>query len=413
MPFMVLGYATRDMQRLGFLKLIVKKVVSAPSSNLNNIGLDLIDTVSRKINIKLNEDRVLYIKRRLQARVYDGLKTAAKAYLTSGQFEENVLMEIQDVYLADPKLPSQLGKLVKDDWKTYPLLGINLNLIRAGTFSPTTRAHSLLRFTSNQEILAFSEHDSEVNPFILNKEQSLVFLYSFFENDWEVVIPLMNLLSERQENFSEREAGDLLPGIFRKIAKKYQRRSLSIELRQKLSSLEQSASSIEKYANVTNYSSATAREEQVRVRLEPYVDIGILTKPDPLKYEYSFSGFGKSLVNQINKIDDDEGNGEFLTRNFFSVVANAWDMSPLLLTKPEEIIPYLRSSWKDVASSSGYAPIEEISVVAGINALVNENICIEIDNARNALITYQKANPYKVRFTVDRLGALAHVKFLD
>jgi Skp family chaperone for outer membrane proteins len=37
----------------------------------------------------------------------------------------------------------------------------------------------------------------------------------------------------------------------------------------------------------------------------------------------------------------------------------------------------------------------------------------KIATARQALIGYQKANPYKVRFTVDRMGVLAHARFLE
>jgi hypothetical protein len=33
--------------------------------------------------------------------------------------------------------------------------------------------------------------------------------------------------------------------------------------------------------------------------------------------------------------------------------------------------------------------------------------------AREAIIAYQKANPYQVRFTVNRMGVLAHARFLE
>jgi hypothetical protein len=44
---------------------------------------------------------------------------------------------------------------------------------------------------------------------------------------------------------------------------------------------------------------------------------------------------------------------------------------------------------------------------------LNERRWFEIALARETLIAYQKANPYKVRFTVDRMGVLAHARFME
>jgi hypothetical protein len=68
---------------------------------------------------------------------------------------------------------------------------------------------------------------------------------------------------------------------------------------------------------------------------------------------------------------------------------------------------------KVISSSSGYAPIEELALMGGIWALIDDQSIIEPGIARETLISYQKTNPYKVRFTVDRSGTLAHARFMD
>jgi hypothetical protein len=68
----------------------------------------------------------------------------------------------------------------------------------------------------------------------------------------------------------------------------------------------------------------------------------------------------------------------------------------------------LYRAWKSIKSPDGYAPIEELALVAGIEALLDHRHILEVATAREALIAYQKANPYQVRFTVNRLGVLAH-----
>ena len=76
-------------------------------------------------------------------------------------------------------------------------------------------------------------------------------------------------------------------------------------------------------------------------------------------------------------------------------------------------MPYLERAWQAIQSAGGYAPIEEMALIAGIEALLEHSLVIEPAVAREAIIAYQKANPYRVRFTVDRMGTLAHARFLE
>jgi hypothetical protein len=131
-----------------------------------------------------------------------------------------------------------------------------------------------------------------------------------------------------------------------------------------------------------------------------------------MKYEYAFSEIGKHWANAFRGDEDSAAIEEFLTRRFFHTAAHAWHV-PVRELLPEEMIPYLQRAAKAISSSSGYAPIEELALVGGIWALTDDHSIMEPGAAREALIAYQKTNPYKVRFTVDRSGALAHARFMD
>jgi hypothetical protein len=220
------------------------------------------------------------------------------------------------------------------------------------------------------------------------------------------------LTSDFPATFSEREAGDLLPPIIRNVIFRYKNKLIPVDLRKRLESLGKSADSIEHQLNVQNYTSVSAREENARVRIEPIVDLGLFQKENPLRYEYSLSGSGKILAGTFSGDEDSTAIGNFLHQRFFSTMAKAQGIEADSISA-EDIIPSLQISWKTISSSNGYAPIEEIALLSGIKALVDQKQIIEIGIAREALIAFQKANPYKVRFTVDRLGALAHAKFID
>jgi hypothetical protein len=384
------------------------------SSNLDNIGNDLVEMASRKYRVQLDATKANYIKVRLSDRAYKTLKDQADNWIKNGGEPPVIQMELQDLYLSDPTLPSQVGKLVKEDWRKYPALGINLGLIRAGTYSANTRAISLLHFTPEVEIQAFQEYLPVSNPFHLDFKQGYLLLYSLLQGDGEVAAPLfVQLAKSGQSVFNDRFVGDYLPEIYQAVSVHHRNRAIGVEMRERLQILEQSAASIVVQRGKDSYEGGSAREEAARPRIEPYVDIGLFNKPNPMKYEYQFAQAGLRWAEALHGVKDSQAIEEFLHKKFFATSAAAQAIIARTLTSSDEIVPRLRSAWKAISSSNGYVPIEEMALVAGIKALVDEQLIIEIATARDALIAFQKANPYQVRFSVDRLGALAHAKFID
>ena len=406
-----LDRTARCMQRLGYLKRLVRRVVSLETSSLNNLGTDLVETVTRKAQVPLTVDRVAYVRQRLYDRVYNGLKKQANDW-QEGQ-ETVVAMELQDLYLADPTMPSQTGKLVRNDWRKYPPLGVALGLIRAGTYSPNTRALSLLHFTPEEELEAFLDYCPEANPLCLSRAQSLLLLYSLLESDGEVIALLFSkLASESVGEFSDREAGDRLPAIYYALVRRHQSRLLSADDREQLQILSQVADNVAKWKG-QSYTGGGARENTVRVRLEPSVDAGLLTKPDPVRYTYAFTPAGMAWAGALAEVEGDAQIGIVLARHFFEVAARAWEIRATPVSDPGVLVHHLYRAWQAIQSTGGYAPIKEMALVAGIEALLGHGLIIEPAVARDAIVAYQKANPYKVRFSVDRMGVLAHARFLE
>jgi hypothetical protein len=153
----VFDSASLRMQRTGYLKRLIKRVVTTPTSMLENIGNDLLDSVLKRERVQIDETLATYIKARLGGNSYTSIKNQTNAWLKTGGDAPFLLLEMQDLYLSNPKLPSQVGRLVKEDWRKYPQLGMNVGLIRPGTYSATTRAISFLNLTPEQELQAFTE----------------------------------------------------------------------------------------------------------------------------------------------------------------------------------------------------------------------------------------------------------------
>jgi hypothetical protein len=271
----------------------------------------------------------------------------------------------------------------------------------------------LLYFTPETELQAFLDYQPEANPLRLSRAQALLLLYALLENDGEAVAPLLGQLAdEAADGFSDREAGDRLPEIYRALIKRHRRRVLSAEERDRLEVLSQVADSIAKW-RARSYTGGGAHTETSTPRVEPYADIGLLYKPEPFRYSYAFTPAGLAWAKALTGIESDAQVAEFLATRFFATAAHAWELPATSFTGPEAIVPHLRRAWQAIHSAGGYAPIEEMALVAGIEALLEDGLIIETQVARDAIIAYQKANPYQVRFTVNRMGLLAHARFLE
>ena len=211
----ILNSANRTMQRAGFLKLLCAQTARVETTNLQSLGKHFVGTLLKRVRLTPPYSEPLrdYVKVRLMDKTYHDLR---KAVLNGDVGTAPVGLEIQDLYLSDRSLLSSTGKLVEMDWRRYPYLATDLDLVKAGTYSIMTRALVLLAVTPKEEIAAFEKFDPKHNPLLLSPEQTAVLLYCFIDNDAEIIYRLFQaLVSLDAETFDERVAGDLLPQIIR------------------------------------------------------------------------------------------------------------------------------------------------------------------------------------------------------
>ncbi|MGA9347183.1 MAG: hypothetical protein WBW48_00060 [Anaerolineae bacterium] len=405
--FRVLDSAKRPMQRLGYLKHLLNRCAALETSNIETLGHDLTETVTRSLRVALTPELADYVRRRLTDGTYRMLRNQVAAW-ERGEMSNQVFMEIQDLYLSDPRLPSRTGKLVSEDWRKYPYLGVHLGLIRAGTWSPFDRGMALLRLTPRAEMEAFREHKSDVNPLFLSLRQRMLLLYCLLENDGDVLKQLYGQLGER-DIFSDRDAGDLLPEVFRTISQRFWNRGLPAAERDRLDRLLKIAESIEQWRG-RPYSGGGAREEAIKVRVEPFTDLGFLLKDDPYRYEYRLSPQGRAFFAALASTTDI---GAFLDTVFFQTWAAAFGPADACPATDDEMRTALVRAWNDIKSPLGYAPIVDTALLGSIYALTEHGVYFDIATARQFLRDWQKESPTSVRFSVDRMGNMAHVRLLD
>ena len=404
----ILGSANRTMQRVGFLKLLCAQTARVETSNIDTVGKQLVQTLLKRVRLAppYSESLREYVRVRLTDRVYHDLR---KAVLNGAASPGAVSVEIQDLYLSEFALPSNTGKLVEADWRFYPYLATSLDLIKLGTYSILTRTLVLLALTPKEEIAAFNSFDEKHNPLRISPEQAAVLLYCFIDNDAEIIYRLFHtLLDLKDGSFDERTAGDFLPQIIRESANSFRNASLPVEDRERLGVLEKVAGSIAEWKGKP-YTGSGAREQFVRVRLEPYCDLGLFTKRGKHRFAYCVT---PALRKLMAGWADLEATDDFLEQRFFTTLAGLHGLKVREATD-DGAKKALLDAGQTLKSTLGYSPITDVGLLAGIRLLFQQKRILELSRTRTFLRAWQKEAPNLVRFTVDRMGTLAYVKFLE
>jgi hypothetical protein len=394
------------MQRLGYLKTLCALVNETETSNLVSLGKRFIERVTKRVKISPPFDEHIkdYVKNRLTDGAYRNLRKSVLENTNMGP----ISLEIQDIYLSNSSLPSRTGKLVEANWRRYPYLATSLELVRKGTYSALTRSLVLLAFTPKEELATFLELDREHNPLRLSDSQAIVLLYCLIDNDAEVLFPLFkSLFALPQSSFDERVAGDLLPDILRQIVRNHSNRSITVEERDQLTLITKTAGSIDKWKGKP-YTGGGAREETIRVRLEPYCDLGFLIKTDRNRYEYQTTEALRVLLDSWESAADTD---KFLQERFFNTFGVSRGLN-IHEADDDEATEALVHAGGTLKSSLGYSPITDVGLLAGTRILTEKGLVLELSRATELLKSLQKRDPDFVRFTVDRMGVMSFVKFL-
>jgi len=401
------------MQRLGFLKPLVWQASRTATNNLSTLGNQLIDSVSQKVSVTLTPQLQEYIKIALT-----DTQRKANQRITSKPFDDEpeevkVQLELQDVFLSNSDLPSRRGKLVKEDWKRYPYLALNLGLIRKGTYSLLVRGQSFLSLVSGDEIKGFGrpvakQFDGEFNPLLLTIPQKLLLLFSFIEGDGDVLKPLYKRLLQTSEGFADREVGGYLPEIYRGIIKENRSKARSGDDLLKIQKLLDTADKIERWTKVKRTGGKDILTDSITPRLEPLVDLGLLSKPDSFVYRYQINDATKRF---FDSFINPESIDHFLQHSFFDAINRAFSLEGKNQKERDMILSKIQKAYNVLKSPLGYVSILEVCLLAGIRSITENEGYFEISECINILKSLQKERPELVRFNVDRWGVLTFVKF--
>jgi len=402
-------YTRNSMQRLGFLKATCALAPRTRGITLEGLANRLRGLVSRRIRIDLDcepEVRRYIVDRRLfTSRYKDFPPTETLARQDSSG--HTIDIEIQDYYLAQAGIPSQTGNLTPDVYEDIPRWAVNLGLLRDLNYSLPARGQLLLLLAHNAAS-PWTELDFGHNPFALSLPEKALFLYLLLEQDGDVLLRLYPRLVELEEPFHRSIAGDILPMVFREIHAVYQLCARTAADVTQVRSLLTMADFIQERKGKPSDGTGRTREQRITMRLEAFVDLGFLAKPDTTKYEYVFTPAGRSLLSGVPAL---EAVGLFLQGSFLALLAKSLAIPARQSADPVEIVSSLFEGYEALRSATGYAPIEEVLLYTSSKALASDAPWFfELSAGMQAVKEVQMRYPQGLRFNVDRQGNLRYLK---
>lgn len=401
----IIENASRRMQRLGYLKLLLLLASKSPTTNLRTLGSSLINTITQQIAIFPTLELTEYL-RVILSRQPDRSSAQQMRNNLSDANSPEIMVQIQDVYLSSKKLPSQRGRLVPRDTTNYPRLGTSLGLLRKDSYVPLVRGQVLLNLLDPKEINAFREYNFDINPMLLSLEQKFFFLFTIIESDKHLIVPLYRQLLEINGDFTDYEAGNLLPGILRQFVGLYRQQISSGADAIRFKKFMDTADVIEQWKD-REYKGQGARDETITVRLEPLVDIGILSKDDPFAYRYRISTIGRNIMIQLTETNDEN----YIENSLFECIIDSYKLIIKKLSNESDRLQYIYKSFLYLKSPLGYAPIKDVMLLGILLAIKDNKGYFEIQEGMQTIRSVQQKYPHLVRFNVDRMGKLNFIKF--
>ena len=387
----ILTYARGSWQRLGHLKMLC--TVASPSNSMNLEGITSLFQASIcslvPIPSDLSEQVTEYIKNH-RYNQYD-LKKGLP-----------VRIELQDYYLADSRLPSQVGALtgrlravdyLHMEYVEIPAWAVRLKLLREGNYTLTDRGKILL-IPSMPGGRAMPENDNKgVNPFVISDGERFLFLYCLLEADGDIIKRLYGELLEQDREITVGIVRGLMLDVLKKLPAQ-----LTPRFGRLLSSTET--------GHISSMTKTLERgsDQIVIPRLEPYVDCGIVRRAHRQYYTYRLSDHADSFLGflrEFEKIDD------FLEKGLAKACTDLLGVQSCRST--ERIRHYIADSYLKMRSGLGYCSIRELAMLA-VACAINKHDCFEIDDVEQDLLSLSRKHGMKVRFTKNRQGDIALVR---
>jgi hypothetical protein len=396
-----------SLQRLGTLLAVATVATESRRTSVEALGRASSQLLTKEIVVADDQSRdvAAYVRRMHLWQRYEGLRGLSTKELAGK------VIQAQDLWLADPRVPSASGAITERVTDEPAQLAVGLRLIRSHNHTLTDRGRAL-RLSCEPEVRALTAglvDRAGTNPMLLSAGSGLILLRAFLEADYDFVRATHEVAVQGSTAFSRADISARMGDVCRRLRDEYRGKVRSGEDRQKLSRLKDLADSIDSAGNAPTRGGARPPDQTSTVRLEPYVDLGLITRVSRFDYNYALSDGQAAFFSSVAAEPTMETWAEATMVGVYCQSRNL-GLAPI---EPLDYLGELRNGWQDLRSQMGYASIDEALLLVNARLIDSQQGYFELGAGREALRELHKRTPKAIRFTMARGGAVSYFKLSE
>jgi hypothetical protein len=388
--FRWVDYARRSMQRLGFVKWALTFTSTSKTQTLEALTQAFAAAITKVIPVPDERHELFDRYARQQVRERGDQEGCA---------------QIQDLCLSDPALPSRSGAITGDlERKGYrhsvyvevPTWATRLELLRPQNYSLTDRGRVFLSINGSDRFTDLLER----NPLILSVSEQFVALYCLLAVDGDFIAALYRPLLVGHGTFTRADAGEAAMRALQDI-QNGPLKTVGVGRNQELRlKVEKTLSAMKKQGHGLG-----PKESVATPRTEPLVDCGLITKPDPDRYEYALTNWGRVFLQELCAAKTADA---FLDTRFVAAFSARESRKMEGAAPPIEIVarPY-----GQLRSGLGYVSLRELALLSIAELFNTERHGLwEITAVEQVLRHAASENVLRVRIAAGRTGGMSQVR---
>jgi hypothetical protein len=411
------SFARVSMQRPGHLVAVAAAASDSAPTSLAGLGRAYAGIVRRchRVDEANAGDVVRYLRTLRLWKRYGGHQGALAKLDEPGGLPP---VERQDLWLADPALPSATGAVTDEVIEELPQLGASLGLVRPHNFTRSERGKAIVAlYRPGLERLAAG--DALPNLFRLvtgvetggqGRGAACYLMHALIEADGDFLAAAWGAALEHgdTEGFTRASFGELLPIACRRLAEKLSHSRVTAD-RLIIGRLDGLARHIEEKTPTTErtWGGGRPRDQVGTLRLEPYVDFGLVTRTSRTDYRYTLTTAQRTFFATLADAADV---GDFLSTQLVATYLKALGIDPRPIGA-DDMWVRIEHAYTQVRSGLGYAPASEVVLLA-IATMLDEggDASFELADGLAVLRARQRDRPAEIRYGVSRTGEPTYIR---
>jgi len=402
-----------SMQRLGFCKAAV--LLSDSVSSSGELAQLMREKLEGRVKIPGSPDLDAWLARR---------RNQIRAEMNEGPSRA---IQLQDYYVFHH--PSRTGWLSREAFNEYAeYLARRLGFLD-DAFRRTEAGDLLVDvLMRSDEREGFEQGEPHGNILVLDTRQRVLFLYRLLAADGDFLLPYARSIASQfgTSQFGYLEAGELLPGTCREVARTFSDYAYTADDRQMLDKLDSTATRIEKQIaeSIEKQGSGSRREQTSIPRLEWLIDLGLAqrqptedsTRVFALTEEgCRFAAKACSLYEQyLSTLYADNALMAVLDDRFYDLVSQLYFGGKAKPWDEGDPVDFLRPAFDALSKLRGYYLLRPLLLLANLNVLESKSPrFLEYSKARDLLESAYQAAPERFSYSIDRFATDYQLRILD